>query len=121
MKSLDDDLFDIDRRPPNWELRFNMIVGLVFYVGLCGVAPLFILHWLGVRQWALIGIPLLGAVASVWWTLRYLKRRGIATKALYIAHGGDPAGTSDRLFGQMLYSITPDGRWRWPEQRYSSD
>jgi hypothetical protein len=116
-----DELYDIHNRPANWELRLSMTLGLTFYVVLAGVAPLFLLHWLGVRQWALIGIPLAGAVATVWLALRGLKRRGIQAKALYAARGGNPAGTSDILFGQMNYSIEPDGRWKWPEQKYSSD
>ncbi|WP_043795071.1 hypothetical protein [Pseudarthrobacter chlorophenolicus] len=121
MISPDDELYDIDNRPPNWELRLNLTIGLAIYVALAGVAPLFILHWLGLRQWALIGIPLAGAAAAVWCALRDLKRRGLQAKALYAARGGNPAGTSDILFGQMRYSIEPDGRWRWPEQTYSSD
>ena len=81
---------------------------LALFVGLGGVAPLFILHWAGVRQWALIGIPLLCAAASVWRLLRFLKQRGIETKANYVAYGGNPAGTSDLLFGQVSCEITPD-------------
>ncbi|MEV7132192.1 hypothetical protein AB0N24_04820 [Arthrobacter sp. NPDC093128] len=114
MKSLDDYLYDIDNRPSNAELRF-MIGIQVAVVGALGIAvPLLTLHWAGVRQWALIGIPLLCAAASVWWLLRFLKRRGLETKAKYVAHGGNPAGTSDLLFGQVSYKITPDGRWKWP-------
>ena len=121
VKSLDDYLYDIDNRPPNWELRVNLSIGLVIHVAVGGVAPLFILHWLGVRQWALILIPLLAAVLSVWWALRYLRRRGNKTKAIYAAHGGNTAGTSDLLFGQMNYGITPDGRWKWPEPSSTSE
>lgn len=121
MNSVDDELYDIHKRPENWELRFSMTVGLTIYVALAGVAPLFILHWLGVRQWALVVIPLAGAVAAVWLALRDLKRRGIKAKAQYAARGGNAAGTSDLLFGQMRYSIEPDGRWKWPEEKYSSD
>lgn len=57
----------------------------------------------------------------VWWLLRYLKRRGVETKAKYVAHGGNPAGTSDLLFGQVNYEITPDGRWKWPEPSSSGE
>ncbi|WP_285244224.1 hypothetical protein [Pseudarthrobacter sp. fls2-241-R2A-127] len=119
MTSPDDELYDIHNRPANWELRVNMALGLTFYVALAGIAPLFLLHWLGVRQWALIGIPLAGALTAVCLALRSLKRRGIKAKALYAARGGNPDGTSDILFGQMNYSIEPDGRWKWPEQTYS--
>lgn len=116
-----DDLYDIHNRPENWDLRLRMILGLILCVAVTGVAPLFLLHWLGVRQWALIIIPLAAAVASVVLALQGQKRRGAKTRALYVAHGGNPAGTSDMLFGQMLYTIEPDGRWKWPEEKYSSD
>lgn len=121
MQSPEDSLFDIDIRPSNAELKFSLGFQLALFVGIGGVAPMFILHWAGVRQWALVGIPLLCATASVWWLLRFLKRRGIETKANYLAHGGNPAGTSDLLFGQVSYEITPDGRWKWPEQSYSGE
>ena len=121
MNSLSDDLYDIEKRPPNWELRFNMSIGLALYVAVSGVAPLFILHWLGVRQWVLIGIPLLASVTVVWWAVRGLKRRGVEAKRLYVTHGGNLTGTSNLLFGQMTYEISPDGRWKWPERTYSSD
>jgi hypothetical protein len=114
VKSLGDYLYDIDDRPSNGELRFWIRFQLAIFGALGVGVPLFILHWAGVRQWALIGIPLLCAAASVWWLLRFLKRRGLETKARYVAHGGNPAGTSDLLFGQVSYEITPDGRWKWP-------
>jgi hypothetical protein len=119
--NLDDYLYDIDRRPPNWELRF--FIG--FQVAICGAigggAPLFLLHWAGVRQWTLIGMTLLGAAFCVWRSLRYFKRRGAKVKAEYMAHGGNPAGTSDLLFGQVIYKITPEGRWKWPEPSSNSE
>lgn len=115
------ELYDIHNRPKDWELKMDMAVGLLFCVGLGGVAPLFLLHWLGVRQWPLILIPLLGAFLLVWAQLRSLKRRGVEARKLYAAHGGNTAGISDWMFGHMTYSITPDGRWKWPKPTYSSD
>jgi hypothetical protein len=114
VKSLDDYLFDIDNRPSNGELRFWVGFQVVVLGALGCAVPLFILHWAGVRQWALVIIPLLCAAASVWWLLRFLKRRGVESKAKYRAHGGNPAGISDLLFGQVSYEITADGRWKWP-------
>ncbi|WP_454811408.1 hypothetical protein [Paenarthrobacter nitroguajacolicus] len=114
VKSLDDYIYDIHNRPSNRELRFWIGFQVVVVGALGYVIPLFSLHWLGLRQWALVFFPLLCAAALVWWLLRSLKRRGVKTKALYRAYGGDPAGTSDLLFGQVTYKITPDGRWSWP-------
>lgn len=115
MKSLNDLLYDIDRRPPNWELRLSIAVQTVIASALGGAAPLFGLHWLGVRQWPLVAITLLSAAAVAWWTLRYFKRRGVKIKAEYVAAGGNPAGTTDLLFGQVIGKTMPDGRWKWPE------
>jgi hypothetical protein len=114
VNSLDDYLYDINNRPSNGELRFFIGLQTVIYGAAGGAIPLFTLHWLGVRRWPLVGIALLGAAVSVWLLLRYFKRRGVETKANYVAHGGNPAGTSDLLFGQMVYEIAPDGRWKWP-------
>jgi hypothetical protein len=114
VKSLDDYLYDIDHRPSNGELRFWIGFQLVLFGALGGGVPMFLLRLAGVGQWALIGLTLFGAAVSVWWLLRFLKRRGVETKAKYVAHGGNPAGTSDLLFGQMAYEITADGRWKWP-------
>lgn len=121
MKSSDDELWDIHNKPDNFELKTNLVVGILFLIGIGGVAPLFILHWLGLRQWALIGIPLLLVILCLTAHVKSLKRRGAKSKELYISHGGDPSGTSDILFGLIAYSITPDGRWKWPEKTYSSD
>ena len=73
MKSLDDYLYDIDNRPSNRELRFWVGFRAVVLGALGYAVPLFILHWAGVRQWALVIIPLLCAAASVWGLLRFLK------------------------------------------------
>jgi hypothetical protein len=121
MNSPDDELYDIDNRPSNWELRVNMTIGLALQGAVGAGVPFLILYWLDIRRWAMIVIPLMGLVAMVWLGLRYLKRRGTAAKALYAARGGNPAGTSDLLFGQMIYSIEPDGRWKWPKQYYSGE
>lgn len=72
MKSLDDYLFDIDNRPSNGELRFWVGFQVVVFGALGCTVPLFILHWAGVRPWALVIIPLLCAAVSVWWFLRFL-------------------------------------------------
>ncbi|MET3370132.1 UNVERIFIED_CONTAM: hypothetical protein ABIE34_003400 [Jeotgalibacillus campisalis] len=114
VKSLDDYLYDIHKRPSNGTLRFWIGFQLVILGALGYVIPLFSLHWMGVRQWALVFIPLICAAALVWWFVRFMSRRGGRTKAQYRAYGGDPAGTSDLLFGQVTYEITPDGRWKWP-------
>lgn len=121
MKSLDEYLFDIDNRPPNWELRLDVVIQTAIAGAVGGATPLFTLHWLGVRQWPLVGLTLLGLAVALWSTLRYFKRRGKKTKTEYIAHGGNPAGTSDLLFGQVIYKITPEGRWKWPEPSSSSE
>lgn len=114
VKSLDDYLFDIDDRPSNGELRFWIGFQVALVGGAAYALPLFALHWVGVREWALVIIPLLCAGGAVWWLITTLRRRGVATKVIYRAHGGNPADTSDFLFGQVAYEITEDGRWKWP-------
>ena len=119
--SPEDKLYDIHNRPADWDLRFSMIIGLTIQTAAGAVVPFLILYWAGVRQWALIGIPFLCLIAALWLSVRYLKRRGAKVRALYAEHGGNTAGTSDMLFGQMTYSIEPDGRWKWPEPSSSTD
>jgi hypothetical protein len=120
-KSLDDylqdvenRLYDIENRPSNGELRFGVGFQVALFGGVGYAVPLFTLRWAGLGQWPLVIIPLLCAAAIVWWLVQYLKRRGAETKAKYEAHGGNTAGTSDLIFGQVTYEITKDGRWKWP-------
>ncbi|MEO3933277.1 hypothetical protein WMO79_10745 [Micrococcaceae bacterium Sec7.4] len=44
-----------------------------------------------------------------------MQRPGSSTKAEYVRHGGSHAGTSDLLFDAVVYTVRPDGRWKWPE------
>lgn len=122
MKNLDDYLYDIDRRPPNWELR----LGIVLMAAVCGafgvVVTFVVLVFVGVEDpYALMGVSALGAALFVWWFLRSMKRRGARVKAEYVAAGGNPAGTSDLLFAQVIGKTMPDGRWKWPEPSSSSE
>ena len=113
---LDESLHDITNRPSNAELWITVVVqsvicaavggGLLFVIGACA----------GVQDgYALMGLIGLGGVAGVWWCVRAMRRSGRKTRVEYIRHGGDPAGTSDMLFGAVIYKIMPDGRWKWPE------
>lgn len=122
MKNLDDYLYDVDRRPPNWELR----LGIGLLAAVCGafgaVLTFVLLACVGLDDgYALMGFSALGAVPFVWWFLKYMQRRGVKVKAEYVAAGGNPAGTSDLLFGQVIGKTMPDGRWKWPEPSSNSE
>lgn len=122
MKNLDDYLYDIDRRPPNWELRLGVIL-LSAVVGAVGAVLTFVILAL-VRVYdgyAAMGLCALGASLSILWFLRYMRRLGAKVKAEYVAAGGNPEGTSDLLFGQVVGKTMPDGRWKWPEPSSSGE
>lgn len=113
---LDEYVYNIGNRPDNLWLRFMVLLqsafcaavggGTVFVVGACaGVAD----------GYALMGLIGLGGLAGLWWCLAAMRRVGRRTKAEYVRHGGNPAGTSNLLFGAVVYKIMPDGRWKWPE------
>jgi len=121
-KQLDERLHDIANRPSNAELWITVVVqgvfcaavggGLLFVIGACA----------GVQDgFALMGLIGLGGLAGLWWCVRAMRRSGRKTRAEYVRHGGDPTGTSDLLFGAVVYKIMPDGRWKWPEPSSSGD
>ena len=115
-------LYGIENRPPNASLWFTVVLqgavcaavsgGLTFVVAACA----------GVEDgYALMGPIALGSLAGLWWCVTAMQRRGRKIRAEYARYGGDPAGTSDLLFGAVVYKIMPDGRWKWPEPSSSSE
>lgn len=121
-ESLDDYLYDVERRPSN--LYLAVFVGLqALFVGVFGAAIGFaLMKCFGIEGvFGLIGFSALGAAPFVIWFLRYMRRRGVRVKGEYVGAGGNPAGTSDLLFGQVIGEIMPDGRWKWPEPTTSPE
>ncbi len=121
-EQLEEYLYGIENRPSNGSLWLTVVLqgavcaavggGLTFVVGACA----------GVEDgYALMGLIALGGLAGLWWCVTAMQRRGRKIKAEYVRHGGDPAGTSDLLFGAVVYKIMPDGRWKWPEPSSSSE
>lgn len=119
---LDEYVYNIGNRPDNLWLRFMVLLqgafcaavggGLVFVVGACA----------GVESgYALMGLIALGGLAGAWGYVAAVRRVGRKVKAEYVRHGGNPAGTSDLLFGAVVYKIMPDGRWKWPEPSSGGD
>ncbi|HET8879917.1 MAG TPA: hypothetical protein VFN00_10725 [Arthrobacter sp.] len=115
-KEREERLYDIHNRPFNELLWMSVLLqcgfcaavagGLLFVIGACARLD---------DGYALLGLIGLGGLSGVWWCARILRRKGRKNRSEYLLHGGNPAGTSDLLLGAMVYEITPDGRWKWPE------
>lgn len=115
-------LYGIENRPPNASLWFTVVLQGSVCAAVAGGLAFVVAACLGVEDgYALIGTIALGGLAGLWWCVAAMQRRGRRTKAEYVRHGGNPAGTSDLLFGAVVYKITPDGRWEWPEPSSSSE
>lgn len=121
-KEHEDYLYGIGNRPPNSSLWFTVVLQGAFCAAVAGGLAFVVGACLGVEDgYALLGVIALGGLAGLWWCVRAMQRRGQRVKAEYVRHGGDPAGTSDLLFGAVVYKIMPDGRWKWPEPSSSSE
>lgn len=112
---LDEYVYNIDNRPDNAWLRFMVLLQGAFCAAVAGGVTFVASACAGVEDgYALMGLTALGGLAGLWWCVAAMQRVGRRAKAEYVRHGGNPAGTSDLLFGAVVYTVMPDGRWKWP-------
>lgn len=119
---LNESLYSIDNRPSNAALWLTVVIQAAFCAAVGGGLTFVVSACAGVEDgFALMGFIALGGVAGLWWCVAAMQRVGRRTKTEYVRHGGTPAGTSDLLFGAVVYKIMPDGRWKWPEPSSSGE